>query len=298
MTSQSNRKSGLIIALILLTLSAFSNIYFLTEYSSKEDQLAAENLLFAQKDSLQMELQRMEDSLALVLAQLDDQGGSLVAKSELMAAQAEIAQLRKQLSMTSVQGSGSGSKSKIISSQLQDAQDQIAELHQQVNAVVRENDHLLNSNDELRERNQLRGAEFEDLESRVNKGKRVYFGSLMTHGFTREGAKTTKANQIRNLSVSCDALENVLITNPIFEEVTIRIIDPNGGILSTTNTSLQSKSDVYSLKESLMFDGSKQKVTFKFPLKGELDRKLKKGQYTTELWTGGLLRQKNTFELF
>jgi hypothetical protein len=47
-----------------------------------------------------------------------------------------------------------------------------------------------------------------------------------------------------------------------------------------------------------MFDGSKQKVSFKFPLKGELDRKLKKGQYTTELWTGGLLRQKNTFELF
>ena len=298
MTSQSNRKSGLIIALILLALSAFSNIYFLTEYSSKEDQLAAENLLFAQKDSLQMELQRMEDSLALVLAQLDDQGGSLVAKSELMAAQAEIAQLRKQLSMTSVQGSGSGSKSKIVSSQLQDAQDQIAELHQQVNAVVRENDHLLNSNDELRERNQLMGAEYEDLEARVNKGKRPYFGSLMTYGLTSDGTKTTKANQIRNLSVSCEALENVLITSPIFEEITIRILDPNGGVLSTTNTSLQNKSDVYSLKETLTFDGSKQKVSFKFPLKGELDRKLKKGHYATELWTGGLLRQKNTFELF
>jgi hypothetical protein len=52
------------------------------------------------------------------------------------------------------------------------------------------------------------------------------------------------------------------------------------------------------LKETLTFDGSKQKVSFKFPLKGELDRKLKKGHYATELWTGGLLRQKNTFELF
>lgn len=298
MTSQTNRKSGLLIALILLALSAFSNIYFLTEYSSKEEQLAAENLLFAQKDSLQQELQRMEDSLSLVLAQLNDQGGSLVAKSELMAAQAEIAQLRKQLSMTSVQGSGSGSKSKIVSSQLQDAQDQIAELHQQVNAVVRENDHLLNSNDELRERNQLMGAEYNDLASRANQNKRILFGSLMTQGVSSEGSKTLKANQIKKLTISCESLENALIDQPIVEEVVIRIIDPNGGVLSTTNTTLQNKSEVSSLKVSITYDGSKQKLSWKFPLKGELDRKLKKGQYTTELWTGGLLRQKNTFELF
>ena len=298
MTTSNNSRTGLYLALILLALSAASNVFFLTQYTSKEDQLAAENALLQQKDSLQLELQRMDDSLSTVLAQLEAQGADGASKSELSAAREELARLRKQLTETPVNATGSMASSKGASGQLQDAQDQIAELNQRVSALMRDNDRLMAVNDDLRESNQMMGAEYQDLEARVNKGKRVYFGSLMTHGLTSEGAKTTKANQIRNLSVSCDALENVLITSPIFEEVTIRIIDPNGGILSTTNTSLQNKSDVYSLKESLMFDGSKQKVTFKFPLKGELDRKLKKGQYTTELWTGGLLRQKNTFELF
>jgi hypothetical protein len=297
MTTSNNSRTGLYLALILLALSAASNVFFLTQYTSKEDQLAAENALLQQKDSLQLELQRMDDSLSTVLAQLEAQGSDGASKSELTAARAELARLRKQLTETSVAGSKS-SASKGSSGQLQDAQDQIAELNQRVSALMRDNDRLMTVNDELRESNQMMGAEYQDLEARVNKGKRVYFGSLMTHGLTTEGTKTTKVNQIRNLSVSCEALENVLVTSPIFEEITIRIIDPNGGVLSTTNTSLQNKSDVYSLKETLMFDGSKQKVTFKFPLKGELDRKLKKGQYTTELWTGGLLRQKNTFELF
>jgi len=297
MTTSNNSRTGLYLALILLALSAASNVFFLTQYTSKEDQLAAENALLQQKDSLQLELQRMDDSLSTVLAQLEAQGSDGASKSELTAARAELARLRKQLTETSVAGSTS-SASKGSSGQLQDAQDQIAELNQRVSALMRDNDRLMAVNDDLRESNQMMGAEYQDLEARVNKGKRVYFGSLMTHGLTSEGTKTTKVNQIRNLSVSCEALENVLVTSPIFEEITIRIIDPNGGVLSTTNTSLQNKSDVYSLKESLMFDGSKQKVTFKFPLKGELDRKLKKGQYTTELWTGGLLRQKNTFELF
>lgn len=297
MTISSNSRTSLYLALILLALSAASNVFFLTQYTSKEDQLAAENALLQQKDSLQLELQHMDDSLSTVLAQLEAQGTGGASQSELTAARTELARLRKQLTETSVSGSSS-TASKGSSGQLQEAQDQIAELNQRVSALMRDNDRLMAVNDDLRESNQMMGAEYQDLESRVNKGKRVYFGSLMTHGLTSEGDKTTKVNQIRNLSVSCEALENVLVTSPIFEEITIRIIDPNGGVLSTTNTSLQNKSDVYSLKESLMFDGSKQKVTFKFPLKGELDRKLKKGQYTTELWTGGLLRQKNTFELF
>ncbi len=298
MTTTKNSRTGLYLALILLALSAASNVFFLTQYTSKEDQLAAETALLQQKDSLQLELQRMDESLSTVLAQMETQGANGASKSELRAAREELARLRKQLTETPVQATGSMASSKGASVQLQDAQDQIAELNQRVSALMRDNDRLMAVNDELRESNQMMGAEYQDLEARVNKGKRVYFGSLMTHGLTSEGTKTTKVNQIRNLSVTCEALENALITSPMVEEITIRIIDPNGAVLSTTNTSLQNKSDVYSLKESLMFDGSKQKVSLKFPLKGELDRKLTKGQYTTELWTGGLLRQKNTFELF
>jgi hypothetical protein len=88
-----------------------------------------------------------------------------------------------------------------------------------------------------------------------------------------------------------------MVTQVVEEEVTIRLIDPDGGILSLNNKTLKDKSLIVSLKENISFDGALQKVKWKFPEKGTLSGKLKKGKYTTELWTRGLLRQKNTFNL-
>lgn len=295
MTASTSNRAPLFVALILLALSAISNVYFLTQYTSKEDQLAAENALLQQKDSLQLELQRMDDSLSTVLAQLQDRGADAASQTELVAARAELARLRKQVTETPVQGVGAASKSKLAD--LQEAQDQLAELNQRVSALMRDNDRLMAANDELQERNQMMGAEYQDLDARVSKSRRVQFAGLTTSGLTADGSKTMKASLIKKLSINCETLENPLIDNVIPEDIVIRIIDPMGGVLSTTNTSLQNKSDVSSLQVTLMFDGSKQKLTWQFPVKGDLDRKLKKGQYTTELWTKGLLRQKNTFEL-
>ena len=88
-----------------------------------------------------------------------------------------------------------------------------------------------------------------------------------------------------------------MVTEVVDEEVTIRVIDPDGGVLSTNNKTLKDKSLIFSLRESVTFDGALQKVKWKFPNRGNLSGKLKKGRYTTELWTRGLLRQKNTFTL-
>ena len=49
--------------------------------------------------------------------------------------------------------------------------------------------------------------------------------------------------------------------------------------------------------DNITFDGALQKVKWKFPNSGTLSGKLKKGKYTTELWTRDLFRQKNTFTL-
>ena len=88
-----------------------------------------------------------------------------------------------------------------------------------------------------------------------------------------------------------------MVMEIVEEEVTIRLIDPDGGVLSSTNKRLQDKSQVYTVKEVIKFDGALQKVKVNFPPSGTLKGKLKKGKYTTELWTRGLLRQKNTFTL-
>ena len=89
-----------------------------------------------------------------------------------------------------------------------------------------------------------------------------------------------------------------MVTTPVEEEVTIRILAPNGVVLSSTNKTLQDVSTISTLKQTISFDGALQKVKWAYPgSRGSLVGKLNKGRYITELWTRGLLRQKNSFEL-
>ena len=139
-----------------------------------------------------------------------------------------------------------------------------------------------------------------ELKDRLDKGARPQFGALLITGlFDKKGVmtETMKAKGIDKIRVTFDVLENPMVTQPLEEEVTIRIIDPNGGVLSTTNTKLTDKSKVTSLKNTIQFDGALQKVKWNFPEKGLLTGKLMKGKYTAELWTRGLMRQKNNFTL-
>ena len=139
-----------------------------------------------------------------------------------------------------------------------------------------------------------------ELKDRLDKGARPQFGALLVTGlYDKKGimTETMKAKSVDKIRVTFDVLENPMVTQPLEEEVIIRIIDPNGGVLSTTNTKLTDKSKVTSLKNTIQFDGALQKVKWSFPDKGLLTGKLMKGKYTAELWTRGLMRQKNNFTL-
>jgi hypothetical protein len=123
---------------------------------------------------------------------------------------------------------------------------------------------------------------------------------LLTTGLMQkkgERVPSTSAKNLEKLMITFDILENPLVTSIVEEQIVIRVIDPNGGVLSTTNKSLADKSTVVSINEVIQFDGALQKVKWYFPQKGSLEGRLTKGKYTVELWTRGLLRQKNTFEL-
>ena len=110
--------------------------------------------------------------------------------------------------------------------------------------------------------------------------------------------ETNKAKSSEKLRVSFDVLENSFIKEPAEEEVTIRIIGPEGEVLSSGNKGLADKSSLFSIKQTIISDGEKNVVKWYYPASGTLAGKLKKGKYSTELWTRGLLKQKNTFELY
>jgi hypothetical protein len=193
-----------------------------------------------------------------------------------------------------------GAEAEDLRKQLEEARAKVAELMAQIEALTKEkNDYVAQLTAE-KDRSATLESENVELKDRLDKGARPQFGALLVTGlFDKKGVmtETMKAKSVDKIRVTFDVLENPMVTQPLEEEVTIRIIDPNGGVLSTTNTKLTDKSKVTSLKNTIQFDGALQKVKWSFPEKGLLTGKLMKGKYTAELWTRGLMRQKNNFTL-
>ncbi len=321
------RTAVIVILVLLLLLSAGTNTFFYLNGSKFGEQAKNELALMSAKDSLQKELLRLEDSLNAVVKSLQSENQSLTTKvgelesdknPKILAAYRQISILRRQLlagpssssssntSTSSSNGNGGisdfgtkGGKGNLddLRRQLAEAKKKIALLTSQIDSLTNQKNQLMADLDN--ERNSKKALETENVElkERLEKGAMPQFGTLITTSFEPKGGETYKSKKVDKFKVTFDVLENPMTTTPVEEEVTIRIIDPNGGVLSSSNKTLEDKSKVYTIKQTITFDGAVQKVKWSFPGKGSLLGKLGKGRYITELWTRGLLRQKNTFEL-
>jgi len=329
-----NRTALTVVLVILLLASLGSNTFLYINKMNSDKELKDKVAVMKAKDSLQAELIRMEDSLNLVIQTFQNENQTLVLKVEelegdknprVLSAMQEIYRLRREIANgistdgTSATASAGGSKSSTKESrkaaksgkgsdgsmedlrrQLEEARAKVAELTALVESLTKEkNDYMAQLTTE-KDRSAALESENVELKDRLDKGARPQFGALLVTGlFDKKGimTETMKSKSIDKIRVTFDVLENPMVTQPLEEEVVIRIIDPNGGVLSTTNTKLTDKSKVTSLKNTIQFDGALQKVKWSFPEKGLLTGKLMKGKYTAELWTRGLMRQKNNFTL-
>ncbi len=327
-----NRTALTVVLVILLLASLGSNTFLYLNKMKSDKELENKVAVMKAKDSLQIELNRMEDSLNLVIQTFQNENQTLVLKVEelegdknprVIAAMQEIYRLRREIA-DGISGDGASSgtadgakKSTKVSrkaaksgrggaevedlrKQLEEARAKVAELMAQIEALTKEkNDYVAELTAE-KDRSATLESENVELKDRLDKGARPQFGALLVTGlFDKKGVmtETIKAKSIDKIRVTFDVLENPMVIQPLEEEVVIRIIDPNGGVLSTTNTKLTDKSKVNSLKNTIQFDGALQKVKWNFPDKGLLTGKLMKGKYIAELWTRGLMRQKNNFTL-
>jgi len=317
-----------------LLASLGSNTFLYINKMNSDKELKDKVAVMKAKDSLQAELIRMEDSLNLVIQTFQNENQTLVLKVEelegdknprVVAAMQEIYRLRREIAngistdgtsgtastggakkstkesrKAAKSGKGTDGSMEDLRKQLEEARAKVAELTALVESLTKEkNDYMAQLTTE-KDRSAALESENVELKDRLDKGARPQFGALLVTGlFDKKGimTETMKSKSIDKIRVTFDVLENPMVTQPLEEEVIIRIIDPNGGVLSTTNTKLTDKSKVTSLKNTIQFDGALQKVKWSFPEKGLLTGKLMKGKYTAELWTRGLMRQKNNFTL-
>jgi hypothetical protein len=331
-----NRTALTVVLVILLLASLGSNTFLYINKMKSDKELQNKMAVLKAKDSLQAELIRMEDSLNLVIQTFQNENQTLVLKVEelegdknprVIAAMQEIYRLRREIA-NGISGDGSGSTAgtdgatakkstkesrkaaksgkggdgnvEDLRKQLEEARAKVAELMALVESLTNEKNEMVMMMNAEKDRAAALESENVDLKDRLDKGARPQFGALLVTGlYDKKGimTETMKSKSVDKIRVTFDVLENPMVTQPLEEEVMIRIIDPNGGVLSTTNSKLTDKSKVTSLKQTIQFDGALQKVKWSFPEKGLLTGKLMKGKYTAELWTRGLMRQKNNFTL-
>ena len=309
------RTAVIVILVILLLLSAGTNTFLYLQGTKSGEKSKSELAMMNQKDSLQRELLRLEDSLNNVVKNLQTENQTLTTKvgdlesdknPKILMAYREINKLRRMLLNSSSSSSSSSTSDNTSSSssgtssfgtgkkgnmdelrrQLAEAKKRIALLTSQIDSLTSQKTKLVA--DLENETNAKRVFESENIElkQRLEKGAMPQFGTLITMSYNAKGDETYKAGKIDRFKITFDVLENPMVTTPVDEEVTIRILAPNGVVLSSTNKTLQDVSTISTLKQTISFDGALQKVKWAYPgSKGSLVGKLNKGRYITELWT-------------
>jgi flagellar basal body-associated protein FliL len=102
-----------------------------------------------------------------------------------------------------------------------------------------------------------------------------------------------KAKEVDYLDVSFEVYENKLSTKKVDKEYIIRILDPDGIVLSNDNNQLTNSTEVYTAKESVRVNGKAQKIQ----IKHEQTAKYKKGKYSVELKDNNKIIQTTDFNL-
>ncbi len=255
------RTAVIIVLLILLILSAGTNTYL---YLNNEEAMAQKELeLVSMRDSMQRELMRMEDSLDAIVQSLQEENQLLANKvSELegdnnpkvIAAYQQIRYLRRQLLQYKggdINVNSSGKKVNLtgIRKQLADAKDKITTLTAQLDTIRYERDSILVGYEVVVNEKEAVEVENVELKERIAKGAIPQFGTLITSAYDKKGKLKNKASKIHKFKLSYDILENPMVTEIVEEEVTIRLIDPDGGVMSTNNRKLQDKSEVSTVRK-------------------------------------------------
>ena len=101
-----------------------------------------------------------------------------------------------------------------------------------------------------------------------------------------------KASKLEQLRIYFEVLKSEL-TEQETKEISIRIIAPNGSVLTKNTRKLTNSDELVSLSENLDYDGSEKSVTYYYKQEAEY----KKGKYKVEILNQGKLLDRTSFSL-
>ena len=296
-SSSSKSKRSLVLFLsILLIGSLGSNAWFWKSAKTANDkaQSQLDSMIFYHglKDSLYNALAQEELKVEGLRAEINlNQSDNDSLNQLLNEAMAKISSLRAMV------GKGGSTAS------LRALKDSIARMslrHQQFRTHI---DSLNNSN-----ANYLAQIEAQQETITTLEGQRKILGEkvsiaaepqigavIVTPVYNKKGILVPiyKSKKVEKLQIMFDVLGNQLTENTVQKTYLLRIIDPDGIVLSNNNSTLTSSDNVYTVKQSINFSGAAQKIKTNFVNKAAY----KKGKYKVELKEADIVKQTFSFEL-
>jgi archaellum component FlaC len=295
---------------VLLAASIGGNAYFFSKRNEATKANKERLAVLTMKDSLQRAIQKMEDSLGQMITGLQNEKKDLTGKIEELEGpnnpqvrdlMAQLSALRSQIARTGVPSASTGKISAKEAKELEELKKLLDQKNKEINDLMDKVAQLTRERDQIASQLESERNASADMKDRVTRGAVPQFGTLMTVGIGKKGdqqIETFKFKSTEKFRISFDVLENPLIKEPVEEEISIRIIGPDGEVLTPPgNKGLMDKGTIISMKQTIVADGEMHKMKWYYPGSGTLSGKLKKGRYSTELYSRGLLKLKNTFDL-
>lgn len=279
---------------IALILSMFSNV-FLWNTSNQNSQLALSKVdslmyFYNLRDSLTSQINEEEikiENMVDMLNNNNDSFNEVITKKQM-----EIASLKMML-----RKGGNNSDLLVL-------KESISRLTAINTALRKRIEEVQNENSEYKNKLAVQQSQINELSTQKNNlqnkvenvSVEIKVGGLtVVPNGIKKGINTPvyKAKEVDFLDLSFDVYENKLFNKKIDKEYIIRIIDPDGIVLSNNNNQLTNSEDVFTAKESVRFLGKAQKVQLTF----EQASKYKKGKYNVELKESNKIVQKTNFNL-
>lgn len=293
-----DRKTLLWAALAVLALLNLVLVYFI--YHEKQENSAKDLIITAKTEEVlftKTKLDSISAELDLKIAEIQQLGGSV---DSLIALKSRLEKDKIELkNMNNFSAANYNKKIKSYESILAENDAEISRLKEQLGVATSKNEELSQKVTGLESEKQLLAdsvtnysVQNRELNEKVNIASALRAENLTIHavsakGKERDGAKF-KAKRIDKLKVSFNLGDNA-VAKKNQKEVYLRILDPDGAVLSDMATGSGSfivggKEVIYSSKQTIEFDNSKQNVDI---LYGRGGIPMKDGKYAIEVFCEG-----------
>lgn len=296
-TNERKRKGGIIAIILglLLAGSAGANFWLWDKESKSSAQALAKvdslSALTSLKDSLYKTINEEEIkvyNLRTELAMYQSENDSL--RQLIQEKESKLRALRAAI------GGGSPSKLRALKDSLIKLSAENAFFQSKVQAMILESEDYKAKLLEQQSKIETLEGQKQKLNDKVKVAAQPSVGPvIVTPMYQKKGVYVPiyKAKKVERLQITFDVLTNKLTEKTVEKEYIVRIINPDGIVLSTSNTSLKNSDEVYTIKESVDFNGTQQKIKVNYTQSPDY----KKGHYKVELKEGDEVLQTFAFDL-